>query len=147
MDSEGDPLTSIWDWVGYIDVPEGTTQLRVTVAWDDPPPAVLPDADSTASLLVHDLDLVVTPFSGIGGVPTGPHNYSWRLDPACPYLHAVPVVVDTWSPSTYADHRNTVEQAVVDGPAPGTWRIVVQSVGLANPQPFGIMISIPPTIP
>ncbi len=142
----GCSTASIWDWVGYIDVPAGTTQLKVTIAWDDPavPP---PAAGATAPLLANDLDLIVTPYSGIGGTPTGPHNYSWWLDPACPYLQAVPVAVNTWDPATYADKRNTVEQVVVNAPVAGTWRIVVQSIGVATPQPFAIAISTPPSSP
>jgi hypothetical protein len=139
---------SIWDWVGYINVPAATTQLKVTIAWDDqpsPPPA----AGATAPLLVNDLDLVVTPGTGMGGAftPTGPHNYSWRLDPGCPYLQAVPVAVNTFSPATFADKRNNVEQVVINAPAAGQWRVVVQSIGLAAPQPFGIVISMPPSVP
>jgi len=142
----GCSTASIWDWVGYIDVPTGTTQLKVTIAWDDPavPP---PAAGATAPLLANDLDLIVTPYTAIGGSPTGPHNYSWRLDPACPYLPAVPVAVNTWDPATYADKRNTVEQVVVNTPDSGVWRIVVQSIGVATQQPFAIMISTPPANP
>jgi hypothetical protein len=139
---------SIWDWVGYINVPGGTTQLTVSIAWDDQP-SPPPGLGATAALLVNDLDLVVTPGTGMGGAftPTGPHNYSWRLDPACPYLQAVPVAVNTFSPATFADKRNNVEQVVVNAPAAGQWRVVVQSIGLAAPQPFGIVISMPPSVP
>jgi hypothetical protein len=142
----GCSTATIWDWVGYIDVPAGTTQLKVTIAHDDPasPP---PGAGATASLLANDLDLVVTPYSGIGGTPTGLHHYSWRLDPACPHLQAVPVAVNSFNPAVYADHRNNVEQVVVDAPVAGTWRIVVQSIGVATAQPFAIAISMPPSNP
>lgn len=144
----GCSTAAIWDWVGYVNVPAGTTQLKVTVAWNDPqtPP---PAAGATASLLVNDVDLVVTPGNGMGGAfsPTGPHNYSWWLDPACPHRSAVPVAVNTWSPATYSDRRNTVEQVVVNNPATGQWRIVVQSVGTTGQQPFALMISMPPSNP
>jgi hypothetical protein len=142
----GCSTASIWDWVGYVNVPAGTTQLKVTIAHDDPasPP---PGAGATASLLANDLDLVVTPYSGVGGSPTGAHTYSGRLDPACPYLQAVPVAVNAWDPATYADHRNNVEQVIINAPAAGTWRVVVQSIGVATPQPFAIVISMPPTNP
>ncbi len=139
---------TIWDWVGYINVPAGTTQLKVTIAWDDPasPP---PGAGATGSLLVNDLDLIVTPGAGMGGsfAPSGPHNYSWWLDPACPHLQAVPVSSNSFDPNTFADHRNNVEQVVVPNPAAGQWRVVVQSIGLAAAQPFGIVISTPPSVP
>ena len=156
LDIGGDPASvglsgcgtsSIWDWVGYLTVPAGTTELKVTIAWNDPGvPA--PAAGATASLLANDLDLIVTPYSGVGGTPTGDHNYSWRLDPACPYLEAIQVSSPTWSPATYADQRNTVEQVVVNAPTPGTYRIVVQGIGLTTPtQPFAIMVSMPPSNP
>jgi len=142
----GCSTASIWDWVGYVTVPAGTTRLKATIAWNDPasPP---PGAGATASLLANDLDLMVTPYSGVGGTPTGPHNYSWRLDPACPYQPAVPVAVNAWNPATYSDHRNNVEQVIVNAPVAGTWRIVVQSIGVATPQPFAIVVSMPPSNP
>jgi hypothetical protein len=34
---------------------------------------------------------------------------------------------------------------VVNAPVAGTWRIVVQSIGVATPQPFAIVISTPPS--
>lgn len=155
----GDPATlglagcstdSIWDFVGYVEVPEGTTQLRVTVVWNDPPPASPPASFSDDPLLVNDVDLVVTRGEGRGAAftPIGPHHYSWFLDPACPWLQAVPVTAGTFDPATYADHRNTVEQVIVEDPAPGQWRILVQSIGLAtDSQPFALMISMPPFAP
>jgi len=139
---------AIWDWVGYITVPAGTTQLRVTIAWDDVA-SVPPPAAATAPLLVHNLDLIVTPGTGMGGAftPTGLNYYSWRLDPGCPHLQAVRPMVPVAS-AIYADNRNNVEQVIVDSPAAGGWRIVVQAAGLAlPPQQFGIVISMPPTVP
>jgi len=144
----GCSTTSIWDWVGYISVPAGTTQLRITIAWDDAA-SVPPGAGATTSLINNDLDLVVVPVAGIGGAPTGPYNYSWWLDPACAYRPAARVAVNTWSPATYADHRNNVEQVIVDNPVAGTWKVIVNSPGTATAgvsQPFGIMISMPPSL-
>ena len=150
LDTFGNPLTRIWDWVGYIQLPPGTTQLKVTIAWNDPQPAVKPTLGDTGTLLVNDLDLVVSPVTGIGGSITGPHNYSWYLDPTCPYLQATPVVSDTMNSSIFSDHRNTVEQVIVNSPSDGWWRIVVQSLGVAagpRPQEFAIIISMPPSLP
>jgi len=143
---------AIWDWVAYLTVPAGTTQLKVTVVWNDveatPPPG------SVLDLLINDLDLVVTQVTGIGGGLIGNSYYSSRLDPACPYLQAVPVVVPSFNPALYADHLNNVEQVVVTFSPPlaaaQTWRIVVQGIGLspvAPSQPFGIVVSIPPSVP
>ena len=66
----GCSTASIWDWVGYITVPAGTTQLKITIAWDDTPSAP-PAGGATANLINSDLDLVVVPVSGIGGGTTG----------------------------------------------------------------------------
>lgn len=136
---------TLWGWVGYIDVPLGTNQLKVTLAWDDP--QSVPGPNPMDPLLVNDLDLIVTRFSGVGGFSTGAPNFSWWLDPFCPYRPAVPVSVAGVSPALLADHRNNVEQVVVGTPGPGTWRIVVQSGALATPQTFAIMISTPPSVP
>ena len=143
----GCSATAIWDWVGYIEVPAGTTQLKVTIAWDDAQTAAIPAATSTAGILVNDLDLIVTPGTGMGGsfTPTEPHNYSWWLDPACPYRQAAQVTANAFDPATYADHRNNVEQVIVTNPAASQWRIVVQSLGVASTgvqQPFAIVISM-----
>ena len=70
------------------------------------------------------------------------------LDPACPYNQAIQVTHGTWSPATYSDQRNTVEQVIINAPATGTYRIVVQGIGLSTPtQPFAIAISMPPGNP
>lgn len=144
----GCATAAIWDWVGYITVPPGTTQLRITIAWDDVA-AVPPPANAVAPLLVNNLDLIATPGNGMGAafMPTGLEHYSWRLDPSCPHLHAVRPKVAVGGPQ-YADNRNNVEQIIVDNPAAGGWRIVVQAAGLAMPpQQFSIIISMPPNFP
>ncbi len=120
-----------------------------TIAWNDKE-AATPGVGSTTSLLINDLDLIVTPFTGVGGSPTGPHNYGWYLDPFCPWMQALQVITTDWSPETYSDQRNTVEQVIVQAPTPGTYRIVVQGIGLdpSTPtQPFAIVVSMPPSIP
>ncbi len=144
----GCATAAIWDWVGYITVPPGTTQLRITIAWDDVA-AVPPPDNAVAPLLVNNLDLIATPGNGMGAtfMPTGLEYYSWRLDPSCPHLQAVRPAVPIGGPQ-YADNRNNVEQIIVDNPAAGGWRIVVQAAGLAMPpQQFSIIISMPPNFP
>ncbi|MEE9294188.1 MAG: S8 family serine peptidase [Phycisphaerae bacterium] len=157
-DSVGIPLDRIWDWIGFINVPEGSTQLKVTIAWNDCP-SPPPGAGATGSLLVNDLDLLVVPGTrvGTGFTPDGTYYYSWFLDPACPYRAAAPVVVNSWDPRIYADHRNNVEQVIIIDPDPGDYKIVVQGRGLADDcdgdgvggdtQPFAIIISMPPMWP
>ena len=96
----------------------GTASLRATLAWDDPPGAanVIPE-------LVNDLDLaVISASSAI--------YYPWTLDPGNPSNPAV---------RTQADHRNNIEQVVVDSPAPGTWTIRVRGYAVAQgPQIFSL---------
>lgn len=89
----------------------GNPQLKVTLAWDDVPgtPAVSPT-------LVNDLDLLVVDASSNA-------YYPWTLDPQVPAANAV---------RTQADHRNNLEQVVIDAPAPGTY--IVQVIGYNVPQ-------------
>ncbi len=88
-----------------IKVEAGTPELRVTLAWDDPP--AMPYSDPA---LVHDLDLVVYD-------PRGTRHYPWTLDPSNPAAPAV---------RTQEDHRNVIEQVLVDNPMPGVWRVGVK---------------------
>ncbi len=86
-------------------VPEGTTEVKITLAWDDEPAAA--NANPT---LVNDLDLVVTD-------PDGVRHYPWTLDPDNPSNPAV---------QTQEDHTNNVEQVVVDSSiVAGEWTIEV----------------------
>lgn len=101
-----------------IKVDDGAPELRVTLAWDDPP--AMPYSDPA---LVHDLDLVVY-------APDGTRHYPWTLDPANPAAPAV---------RTQDDHRNIIEQVFVEDPAPGIWRVGVQGTSLdAITQSFSI---------
>jgi hypothetical protein len=132
-----------WDIAGTINVLPGSTQLKVTIAWDDRA-ATPPGVQSATALLVNDLDLILT--------RTGSQfwHYTWRLDPSCPYLAATRPTSSGPSPdaANLSDHRNNVEQVVVDNPAPGEWQIIVGSSGLAGTvQPFATVVSILPSCP
>jgi len=97
----------------------GTPELRVTLAWDDPPgtPNVNPN-------LVNDLDLVVLS-------PTSVQAFPWTLNPLNPSAAAV---------KTQADHRNNIEQVLVNNPASGTWTIRVVATSLPDgPQQFSLV--------
>jgi hypothetical protein len=99
-------------------VSPGTPELRVTIAWDDPPVVA---GDST--YLVNDLDLRVI-------APGGAVHYPWTLDPNSPATPAV---------RTQADRRNNVEQVYVANPPAGTWTVEVRGHSLPQgPQPFAI---------
>ena len=122
---------AIWDVVYKINLPAGLSELKVTIAWNDPPAA--PGANPT---LINDLDLMVA-------APNGIYHYPWWLDPACPWRPAARVQSAQFNNALFSDHRNTLEQVhVVGGLQAGLWAIIVRSGGLAQgPQPFAIMIS------
>ena len=118
---------------------DGEVPIRVTLVWTDKP-GELPDRpgdeprdalDNSRSVLVHDLDLTLTP---PGGGAAG-LKHPWRLDPARPDALA------TKGPN----HRDNVE--VVDVPADeaaaGEW--VVRVAGPKNAdqstQHFALLIS------
>ena len=136
-------------------VEEGTPQLKVTVAWDDPGNDV--EIEFAQPLLINDLDLVLID-------PLGTKHYPWLLDqqPLDSSLSNFPVesqscglpvvvkrsIVPTNQPKWVADgssqnkddgivqanlvaagtgkdHINNVEQVVVDAPIKGKWTATV----------------------
>jgi len=99
-------------------VPGGTSELKITLAWDDPSgtPNVNPN-------LVNDLDLVVMS-------PSSVRAYPWTLNPSSPSSSAV---------RTAADHTNNIEQVLVDNPEAGTWTVTVQGYNVPDgPQTYSI---------
>jgi len=113
-----------------VSVPAGTTSLRVTLAWDDPPPA-----PAAAAALVNDLDLIVRD-------PGGNRYYPWTLNPSQPANNAV---------RTQEDHANNLEQVLVDAdlvsgstlPA-GTWTVEVDANFLPEgPQRYALVCDRP----
>lgn len=104
-------------------VPAGTAELKVTLAWDDPPSA----APSTG-LLTNDLDLEVRG-------PSHTVHYPWVLNPAQPWLTA----------TTGVNTADNQEQVVVRNPAPGTWTIHLKGTWVPQgPQSFGLVYSLTP---
>lgn len=92
-----------------LNVPAGTAQVKVTLAWDDPPAV-----ENANPALIDDLDLVVTNASGTRCFP-------WTLDPANPAANAV---------RTREDHVNNLEQVVIDAPAVETWFVIVRGTNV-----------------
>jgi subtilisin family serine protease len=86
-------------------------ELKVTLAWDDPPGT--PNVDP---VLVNDLDLRVID-SG------GQTHYPWTLDPANPSDPAV---------RNQRDGVNNIEQVVIDNPAPGAYRVEIEGFNIAQ---------------
>ncbi len=113
IEQGGPPATAV------ILVAPGTTQLKVTLAWDDAPgtPNVVPS-------LINDLDLVVTS-------PGGAQAFPWTLDPLVPTAAAV---------RTVRNSRDNIEQVVVDNPQPGSWLVEVRAFDVPEgPQPFSVV--------
>ncbi|HDH10830.1 MAG TPA: 6-bladed beta-propeller [Nitrospirae bacterium] len=94
-----------------IDIPVGTTELKVTLTWDDEP-----GTPQSAVELVNDLDLVLID-------PSSAQHQPWILDPDNPSLPAV----------SGEDHINNVEQVYVSAPEPGTWTIKVTGTTVPVP--------------
>ncbi len=101
-----------------IEVPAATPQLRVTLAWDDPPgtPNVSPS-------VINDLDLeVVDPSNNV--------FFPWTLNPSSPSSNAV---------QTTPNRRDNLEQVRIDSPAAGTWKARVRGFAVPQgPQVFSI---------
>ena len=109
----------------YLDVPAGTTSVRVTLVWDDEAAA-----NAAAITLVNDLDLIVRD-------PSGQRHYPWTLDPDPPN-QSLPAV------RTTEDHRNNIEQVEVSGTiAAGTWTVEVYgfAVPVKAPQKYSLVFT------
>ncbi len=105
-----------------IEVPIAARQLKVTLAWTDPP--ATPDADTA---LVNDLDLE------LHDLATGTVWLPWVLN-AAPHLDSL-----TQLPVRRADRLNNVEQITLENPAASAYQIKVGAYRLAtNEQPFYI---------
>ncbi len=113
--------------------------LKVTLAWDDPPAGLLPGSDARYGLLVNDLDLEMTQTDG-SNVVLGP----WQLDPANPARPAELCVLRSDNAGVTSDcdgdHRNTIEQILVPNAASGTWTISVKASQLnSDRQDFALV--------
>lgn len=99
----------------------GDPQLKVTLAWDDPP-----GTPNVSPALVNDLDLVVFD-------PNNDRKYPWTHVTGNPGAPAV---------QTAEDHINNIEQVVVNAPAPGAYRVEVRGTNVpTGPQPFSLCAS------
>ncbi|TFV37856.1 S8 family serine peptidase [Bradyrhizobium niftali] len=109
--TEGEIGTNGQTKTASLQIAPGAKELKVTLAWDDDPAST----NATTSL-VNDLDLRLVS-------PTGALHLPWQLDPKAPDTAA----------TQGADHINVVEQATVQNPEAGIWKI--QVVGFAIPKP------------
>lgn len=123
-----------------MDVPNGSGELRVALAWDDEPGSVV--TSSTTAKLVNDLDLeLVSPFGTVfrpwtlNPLPFTGSPGAGGLDPIA-QSDVVPARRDV-------DRLNNVEMASVPLPIAGRWKIRVRAFNLpnANAQPYAIASS------
>lgn len=108
-----------------VDVPSGSLELRVTLAWDDPAAAAF-----AADALVNDLDVEVE-------APDGTLYSPWVLDPGAPHAPA----------TTGVNQRDNQEQVVVDFPTAGTWTVRVRGASVPmGPQSYGLAYGAEPLV-
>lgn len=92
--------------------------LKATLVWTD-----FPSTPAASVQLVNDLDLTLTGPGGeswLGNVFTGGRSATGGA----------------------ADRRNTVEQALLDNPAPGRYTVTVQAANVPQgPQPFALVVT------
>ena len=101
-----------------VNVPAGTPQLKVSLAWDD-----FPGTPNVVPSLINDLDLRV--FS-----PSSTQAFPWTLNPGSPSSLAV---------RTVRNSRDNIEQVLVDNPAAGVWTVEVFGFNVPQaPQTFSI---------
>ena len=106
-----------------IEVPAGTTELKVTLVWDDHL-----GNPAAAKALVNDLDLILTD-------PNGIRQWPWTLDSSNPANGAE---------RNRRDDLNNVEQVYVSNPIQGTWNITVNGTTVPNPiQNYSLVSSLP----
>jgi PKD repeat protein len=106
--NQGDSLTY------SINVPAGTSQMRVMVYWHD-----VGGSPASSTYLVNDIDMKVTDPSSTVWNP-------WILDPT-------PNATNLNAPATRGiDHLNNMEQVTLDNPAAGNY--IVSLKGFAIPQ-------------
>jgi hypothetical protein len=118
----------------------GVQQMRVTLVWDDPPYYENYAPGAVTGILQNDLDLEVID-------PSGRRYLPWVLDatvgneadPAKKHSRARLQYV----PREYRDHKNTIEQVMLDVPSDmmnKTWKIRVRGFRMRRgPQPYTLV--------
>lgn len=136
-----------------VPVPAGSGPLRVSLVWDDAPGD--PDLAHDAPQLVNDLDVVLVAPDGqahspwlLDPLPLGPESITSGIDPietadVAPARRCVEG--SFWQGEatlSCEDHRNNVEQVLVDAPAAGWWTILVRAAALpVAPQPYTLVLT------
>ncbi|MCP4247814.1 MAG: S8 family serine peptidase, partial [bacterium] len=117
-----DQVDQATTYAAVVVVEPGDPELKLTLAWDDPPGT--PNVDSA---LVNDLDLVVLD-------PNSVQHYPWTLgglaNPSAPAVQ------------TQADDVNNIEQVFVNAPSPGIWTVQVLGFNVPQgPQTFSLCVT------
>lgn len=126
-------------------VPAGTSTVRVTLAWDDPPMLGVNDASTAYAVkLVNDLDLEVIDLN------TGRRYSPWVLDhqglhngtlPANGIDLITPDMIRARAAKPGRDSLNNLEVVDIEAPPSGSWAIQVRGHSIAvdqNPTLSGI---------
>ena len=101
-----------------VTVPAGTSELKVSLAWDDPPGSL-----AAIKKLVNDLNLELV-------APGATIYYPWVLNPDSPGDAA----------DTGVDSTNNQEQVIVEDPAAGDWTVRVTAAVLPEtPQAYSLV--------
>jgi hypothetical protein len=101
------------DYVEFQILSDGTTPIRVTICWTDPPgPEHSYQLDPTNLVLVNDLDLRVVS-------PSSVTNFPWVLDPTNPSDAA----------TTGDNFRDNVEQVCINSPTSGLYTVLITHKG------------------
>ncbi|MGE5340917.1 MAG: S8 family serine peptidase [Candidatus Omnitrophota bacterium] len=131
--------------------PETRLPLKVTLAWDDPPAS--PTSNEVTSKLINNLDVQLTAPDGkvyypwsidLPYVPTDPSQYPGAIEPE-------PITAASIHPARrdIPNIRDNLEQAVVEFPQAGTWRVTVSptSMGAPFPQKYSLILGMPAALP
>lgn len=120
----------------YVVVSEGSSPLKATTAWMDPPGVPVSDAsraipksewlDNDVRMLVNDLDLTIKDAGGT--------HYPWTLDPLAPSGSAVRLT---------RNDRDNVEQVLIDAPDSAVYVVELSHTGVLDGgrQPYSLIVT------
>lgn len=116
------------------DVPPSTSEVKVTLAWDDSPGSLWPE--ETSPTLINDLDLVLRD-------PGGEEHLPWVVAPPPQNTAGGPDPIGAAVPPAMRgiDRTNNVEMVSVTDPLPGRWiaRVRAFQLPFARSQPFSLV--------
>ena len=151
----------VQSWRIPVDASSFDGSLRVTVVWDDAPGPVM--SDDFESKLVNDLDVVLLSpsgvphgpwvidplpidsesyFDGIDPIETSDLRSARRCEPRDWWAGALGTEPRSGGEESCEDHRNNVEQVLVDAPESGWWTVVVRGGTVPEgPQRYSLFVT------